>query len=435
MLARPLAPAVAAPAVFEAVAAEARARLEDDELEFSRHELAVLGWSLAAADARAAGDVLCGNASPFGASPYARVCESYGLDGADAGTLTQLWQWTLWRRECDARWEGLSAGGEAACRESFLREAVGAPSTFEESVRAALESMGLRAEQKVRTDAGYVIDLVVEAPGRRRRVGIEVDGPQQFKRGRGGAREATGATKLKRRQARSSTELPIMSIPYWEWETLCLGDDSPAKKTNYLTFAFAVRIGSRAGAAARKPAASALAPAVAPAVASPATPPTPAPEPPQPTASVPMAAEAEAGSVQPRFLTLPSEASSAAAAASVATQIFSLRADGFGRPMARSAAVDAAAAASVVLIGEVYAQPPVITFECEVLRGMIGRAHERAREHGTARAVVHVVLEHFNFRHQPWLDAFMSAEMSFDELVTAGHPLAGDGALRAASDR
>lgn len=76
--------------------------------------------------------------------------------------------------------------------------------------------MGLKSEQKVRLDVGYIIDLVVQTPDGRRKVGIFVDGPQQFK-GRW-SREAKGGTLLYRRQVRAFSKLPIMSIPYWEWE-------------------------------------------------------------------------------------------------------------------------------------------------------------------------------------------------------------------------
>ena len=175
--------------LFEEVAREARGRLGD----FSLHELGVLGWSFAAADAVEPGEALFGRGSS-----YVQQCELLGLADAgayvDAGTLTQLHQWELWRREVGARrdaearkdedggrrprgqgpgargqreddgrprgssqgpgargqlWAALSPGAADRCVASFGSEAVGEPSGLESSVRAALEKMGLRTTAKV----------------------------------------------------------------------------------------------------------------------------------------------------------------------------------------------------------------------------------------------------------------------------------------------
>ena len=131
------------------------------------------------------------------------------------------------QRELEVQREGERLHQQA---ETTGKQNVTESTAAEEQTMATLK---LQTERKVKTAEGYVVDLVVEAPGRRRRVGIEVDGPQQFK-GRF-SREATGATRLKKRQVRAFSPLPIMTVPYWEWETLCLGDDATALRKRLST--------------------------------------------------------------------------------------------------------------------------------------------------------------------------------------------------------
>ena len=57
-----------------------------------------------------------------------------------------------------------------------------------------------------------------------KKVGIEVDGPSHFL-----GRSPTGGTILKRRQVTNLEYVPIVSVPYWEWDKL--GSD---KKVKYL---------------------------------------------------------------------------------------------------------------------------------------------------------------------------------------------------------
>ena len=137
----------AAARVCVAVAREARDRLDD----FTLHELATMGWSLAAADAVAAGDLLFG-----GGSPFVALCEELLAEcPANAGTLTQLWQWQLWTSERTGRgWRRLSDAPARRCREAFLTEPIASPSSFEESVCAALQAMGLQTARKVCMGAG-----------------------------------------------------------------------------------------------------------------------------------------------------------------------------------------------------------------------------------------------------------------------------------------
>ena len=74
------------------------------------------------------------------------------------------------------------------------------------------------------TKCGYRLDALVEANGEK--IGIEVDGPHHFIN-----RKPTGNTILKHRQVTSLEEIPVVSIPYWEWNKLRKDGN---KKQHYL---------------------------------------------------------------------------------------------------------------------------------------------------------------------------------------------------------
>ena len=61
------------------------------------------------------------------------------------------------------------------------------------------------------------------------RVAVEVDGPSHFISRR--TREPTGSTILKRRQVPKLDGIPVVSVPYWEWDEL---KEDSNKKQEYL---------------------------------------------------------------------------------------------------------------------------------------------------------------------------------------------------------
>jgi hypothetical protein len=90
-----------------------------------------------------------------------------------------------------------------------------------------LLSIGLHPDEEVLTKSGYRLDALVEVNGMK--MGIEVDGPSHFV-----GREPTGSTLLKCRQVHALNGIPIISVPFWEWNKL--GTDR-GKKQQYLRFA------------------------------------------------------------------------------------------------------------------------------------------------------------------------------------------------------
>ena len=77
------------------------------------------------------------------------------------------------------------------------------------------------------TQSGYRLDAVVEINGKK--VGVEVDGPFHFI-----GRNPNGSTILKHRQVTTLDDIPVVSVPYWEWDKLGKHGKNSDKKEKYL---------------------------------------------------------------------------------------------------------------------------------------------------------------------------------------------------------
>jgi hypothetical protein len=133
--------------------------------------------------------------------------------------LCQLYQWHLWQTK-EMTHQGLPEVLQERCYEAFIREHFRV-SAFQKDVVKELVSIGLNPTEEYLTESGYSLDALVEIDGKR--VCIEVDGPTHFI-----GRTANGKTLLKRRQVTAIDEIPLVSIPYWEWNKL--GKDQTMKQ-------------------------------------------------------------------------------------------------------------------------------------------------------------------------------------------------------------
>ena len=87
--------------------------------------------------------------------------------------------------------------------------------------------MDLELEEEVLTKSGYRIDALVEVNGKK--IGVEVDGPSHFL-----GRNRTGSTILKHRQVTNLDNIPVVSVPYWEWNKLGKYGKNRDKKEKYI---------------------------------------------------------------------------------------------------------------------------------------------------------------------------------------------------------
>ena len=109
------------------------------------------------------------------------------------------------------------------CYDAFVSQGFD-PSALQDDVISELSSIGLNPEEEYLTPKGYRLDALVEVNGNE--VGVEVDVPSHFI-----GRKPAGSTILKQRQVSKLEGIPVVSVPYWEWNEL--GKDSD-KKQQYL---------------------------------------------------------------------------------------------------------------------------------------------------------------------------------------------------------
>ena len=146
------------------------------------------------------------------------------VDELDAGGMRQLHQWHLWQAEEMGRGPGLPPSLRGACYRAFLATPP-TVSALQCDVVSELEAIGLRPDCEVLTKRGYRLDATVEVNGET--IGVEVDGPSHF-----AGRTLTGNAALKRRQVTALEGIPLVSVPYWEWNAL---KNDRGKKQQYLS--------------------------------------------------------------------------------------------------------------------------------------------------------------------------------------------------------
>jgi hypothetical protein len=134
----------------------------------------------------------------------------------------QLHQWHLWQIN-ELSHAGLPEELRERCYQAFVGDDT-TVSRFQKDVVRELRSIDLEPVEEFITSSGYSIDALVEVNGKS--IGIEVDGPSHFIN-----KMPSAKTMLKRRQITAIDKIPLVSVPYWEWNEL--GKDR-VKKQQYL---------------------------------------------------------------------------------------------------------------------------------------------------------------------------------------------------------
>jgi hypothetical protein len=136
--------------------------------------------------------------------------------------LCQLYQWHLWQTGEKSN-AGLPESLLNKCHHTFSRTDTKS-SSLQKDVVLQLTALDMNPVEEYETPSGYKLDALIEIHGKN--IGVEVDGPFHFI-----GRQPNGQTTLKRRQVETIDEIPLVSVPYWEWDKF--GKDRD-KKQKYL---------------------------------------------------------------------------------------------------------------------------------------------------------------------------------------------------------
>jgi len=179
--------------------------------EFNRQALTNIAWAYAVADV---------NSDTLFNDSFVSACLDKKNGKLTIQGLNQLYQWHLWQEEELASDVGLPPKLLMKCYERFPSD-MPRSSALKDDVVSCLASIGLEPEADFLTLRGYRLDALIQVNGNK--VGVEVDGPPNFM-----GRSPNGRTILKRRQVSNLEGMPLVSVPYWEWNNF--GDDRSGKE-------------------------------------------------------------------------------------------------------------------------------------------------------------------------------------------------------------
>ncbi|KAL7481743.1 hypothetical protein ACHAW6_007413 [Cyclotella cf. meneghiniana] len=194
--------------LFSSMAIKAQQSID----KFNSQAIANLAWAYAVADT----DAEC----LFGNDAFVNKCFQK-MDDFDSEGLCQLHQWNIWQKVNSAN--VLPPTLEKRCRDEMNERSVQHKSWLQKDVMLQLKAMGLEPNEEVLTRSGYSIDAIIEMGDNK--IGIEVDGPSHFI-----GHNPNGSTTLKRRLVTAMDNIPLVSVPFWEWNEL----QSQEEKHQYL---------------------------------------------------------------------------------------------------------------------------------------------------------------------------------------------------------
>eukprot|EP00985_Skeletonema_marinoi_P008055 scaffold3587_cov151-Skeletonema_marinoi.AAC.5 len=122
---------------------------------------------------------------------------------------------------------GLPVDLQERCFNAFISDEP-TVSKLQDDVVAQLLHIGLETKEEVLVGSGYRIDAIVKVNGKT--IGIEADGPSHFI---GRSKSPSGSTILKRRQVSSIDGIELVSVPYWNWDTLGSGKETGVSASSH----------------------------------------------------------------------------------------------------------------------------------------------------------------------------------------------------------
>lgn len=138
------------------------------------------------------------------------------LDAFNGQGLCQLHQWSIWRKNIGSD-AALPLHVEKRCYDKFRAQTIHR-SKLQKEIIWELASMGIRFEEESCTKSGFSLDALVDVNGTK--IAVEVDGPHHFV-----GRKLTGNSVLKHRQVATVDGISVVSLPYWELNSLETSDE------------------------------------------------------------------------------------------------------------------------------------------------------------------------------------------------------------------
>jgi hypothetical protein len=186
--------------LFSHLAVLAKASLD----EFSSQALSNLAWAYAVSDI----DGTC----LFGDEAFVNKCFEK-IDDFDDEGLCQLHQWNIWRKQINST-HVLAESFAQLCHNKYAsRLDQSTQSRLQNDIISELRSMGFNPNEEVQLQSSCVVDATIEMDGNK--IAIEVEGPTHFI-----GKQLDGSTTLKHRQITRIDKIPLVYVPYWEWNAL-----------------------------------------------------------------------------------------------------------------------------------------------------------------------------------------------------------------------
>ncbi len=152
----------------------------------------------------------------FGPSSKFVDIVSEKVDSFNEQGLCQLHQWNIWRKSIRSD-SYLPPHIEKQCYDTF-RTLPFYSSKLQSDLVSELVSMGIHLEEESCTQSGIRVDALIDLNGEK--MAVEVDGPSHFV-----GRKLTGNSILKHRQVSTVDGISIVSLPYWELNSLETSED------------------------------------------------------------------------------------------------------------------------------------------------------------------------------------------------------------------
>jgi len=221
------------PELFDKIAEVVLSRLalelevDNDVNNFNAQDLANIVWSYAVVSEFDSKNAVI---REFASHPNIvnSILSFFELDQFGKKELCQLHQWNMWCQE---------TFGEQKIPEDLSEKCLGTfsktetmKSSLQDNIAKILDEIGVPYESEATMETGYSIDFLVTTKNGTN-VALEADGPRHFL---GETKISNGSTRMKHRQVRKLDGIKVVSVPYWEWNSIRIDNNNTMFQRAYL---------------------------------------------------------------------------------------------------------------------------------------------------------------------------------------------------------